>query len=251
MLYLIISILFFLSIDLTKARTLIIEKRFDLDDMGFDGFNLTSEDPWSDTTDSRDNSIGSQNLAEIPDSGLTSQGDLSDNEQYSKAIKSTDTNPCGTTDIHTSHIYLTCGGPAGAREGDIREPIFVANCVRGKLFVRYVFNFNLTQATGYQKHIPARGNYGPWNSNLAQFCCVDFDDKVRDYFVFHFFRRFGLLIKQLILGEQPDHWYATACILTPLTQKPAHFQVLAEDEWVEQILGGQRINIKVVPENGI
>lgn len=106
--------------------------------------------------------------------------------------------------------------------------------------------------TGFQKRIPARGDYGPWNFNVAHFCCTEFHDKAGGFLFFVFLaafdRQFNKRTDPLKFAEQPeDHWYAEACILTPPTQPLPSFLVLSPDEWLKQVLGGQSIRMKVGP----
>lgn len=148
-----VLILFLFSIDLTLARRLVIKKRFDQadfgnDDSGKDDLNIAqiiSQGPWSatdldinpgssqDTSDlinTESNRIDPQETSIIADSTASNDmpnvdwgpDHLDDDEQNPKKTKPS-ANPCGNA------IYLTCGGPAA---GNRMNPLFVANCVKGK-----------------------------------------------------------------------------------------------------------------------
>lgn len=145
--------------DLANARKLTVEKRYDRADIESDDSvngdlshaQIVSQDPWS-VTDSNINSAklqdpsdqrdpesdlidveNSEQMIEMPAFDWNAKDVLSDDKRNTKKTNPTSkssTNPCGT-DVHQSHIYVSCGGPAG---GLLKTPYFVANCVNGKSF---------------------------------------------------------------------------------------------------------------------
>lgn len=132
-----ILILFRFLMDSATARRLIVERRFDIqgDDFMHNSHNFAQAVNQDNTLslESESSLIDSQHtpvIANSPDFHLNSQEVSSDEEYYLKKDKPTNSNTCGTTDPNSAHIYLTCGGPAG---GNIENPFFVANCMKGKL----------------------------------------------------------------------------------------------------------------------